>query len=83
MNKSTTIWSHTENTPAEVVISQSKTASVYFSSCEPLSSQGRGVPVDALCSWLAEAPRATVAFTLPRNTLLIIVCGRKRQRAWM
>lgn len=64
--------------PAEVVIAQSKTAGVHFSSCEPPSSQRRRVPVDALSSWVAVAPCASVPFTPSHHTLLTGVCWRDR-----
>lgn len=65
--------------PAEVVIAQPKTAGIHFSSCELSSSQRRRVPVDALCSRMADTPCATIPFTSPHNTLLIGVCWKKRQ----
>lgn len=66
-------WWHV---PAEVVIAQTETAGVHFSCCELPSSQRRSVPVDALDSWAADAPCATVAITLPCRTLLIGVCWK-------
>lgn len=66
------------HSPAEVVIAQSKTAGVHFSSREPPSSQGCSVPVYALCSRVADAPRASVATSLPQHTLLFGVCRKRR-----
>lgn len=60
--------------PAEVVVAKAETAGVRFPGCEPPSSQSCGVPVDALCPRVADAPCATVPFTPSHNALLIRVC---------
>ncbi len=71
---------HTGHKPAEVVVAQSKTAGVHFSCREPSSSQRCGVPVDALCSWMAVTQCAAVSFTMPHYTLLISVCVTNKNK---
>lgn len=70
----------TGHIPAEVVVAQPETVGVHFCGRELPPSQRRGVPVDALCSRVADAPRASVPLALSHHTLLIGVCWSDRLR---
>lgn len=56
------------------MVAQAEEAGVRFPGCEPPSSQGCGVPVDALRPRVAGAPCAPIPLTSAHGALLISVC---------